>query len=243
MVQVPPSGFLPHAVPLHELGARQSAVEVAGVHEVLQLKLPSHRKGSQRAVLTVAQCPMPSQVRGGVLTALPAGHEPATHWVPMEKRWQAPAPSQVPSVPQPRTGVVGQRFIRSGCPSGIFEQVPSVAPGSAHDLQVPPQALPQQTPCSQKPEAHSGAVVQLTPMPLSTQALPLHVAGDTHSLGVAVGEQLVLHAPLGMLLSHTNRPGQGEVVEVRQVPAPSQVRGKVSIEPMQEPGTHWVPTV
>ena len=44
--------------------------------------------------------------------------------------------------------------------------------GSAHDLQVPPQALPQHTPCSQKPDAHSGAVVQLAPMPLSTQALP-----------------------------------------------------------------------
>jgi hypothetical protein len=121
----------------------------------------------------------------------------------------------------------------------MLEQVPSVGPGSAHDLQVPPQALPQHTPCSQKPDAHSGAVVQATPMPLSTQALPLQVAGDTHWAGVAVGEQLVLQTPRAA--SHTKKPGQAEVVEVWQVPAPSQLRGKVNRDPAQEPATHWVP--
>jgi hypothetical protein len=55
MVQTSPLAFLPHTVPLHELGARQSAAEVAGVHDVLQLAAPSHRKGSQAAGFTVRQ--------------------------------------------------------------------------------------------------------------------------------------------------------------------------------------------
>jgi hypothetical protein len=183
---------------------------------------------------------MPSQVRAGVRTAVPAGHDPATHWVPAEKRWQAPAPLQVPSVPQPRAAVVGQRLRRSGCPRGMSEQVPSfVGPGRAHDLHVPVHALPQHTPCSQKPEAHSGGLAQLTPMPFNTHALPLQIAGATHSLGVVLGAQLVLHATPP--LSQVNRPGQAAVVEVWQVPAPSQNRGKVSDAPVQDPDTHWVP--
>lgn len=55
MVQVALLGFLPHIVPLQELGARQSAVEVAGVQELLQARLPSHRKGSQGLVVTARQ--------------------------------------------------------------------------------------------------------------------------------------------------------------------------------------------
>jgi hypothetical protein len=121
----------------------------------------------------------------------------------------------------------------------MLEQVPRVAPGSAHDLQVAPQALPQHTPCSQNPDAHSGALVQLAPMPLSPQALPVQSAGATHWLGVAVGEQLVRHEAVAA--SQVKKPGQAEVVEVWQIPAPSQVRGSVSIDPLQVPATHWVP--
>jgi hypothetical protein len=47
-------------------------------------------------------------------------------------------------------------------PAGIGEQVPAV-PEIAHDMQVPVQALLQQTPCWQKPEAHSAAVEQVVP--------------------------------------------------------------------------------
>ena len=51
----------------------------------------------------------------------------------------------------------------------MFEQVPALPP-SAHDWQVPVQALVQQTFCWQKPEAHSAAVAQVVPGVLSTQA-------------------------------------------------------------------------
>jgi hypothetical protein len=121
-----------------------------------------------------------------------------------------------------------------------LEQVPSVVgPGSAHDLHVPVQLLPQQTPCSQNPEAHSLAAPQATPTPLSVHAVPLQLAGETHSLGVAPGAQLVLQ--LVLVASQTKKPGQALLVAARQMPAPSQVRAEVSVEPLHDPATHWVP--
>ena len=58
--------------------------------------------------------------------------------------------------------------------AAMGEQVPLLPP-SAHDMQVPVQALVQQTPCWQKPEAHSAAVVQAVPGDLSTQAPELQM--------------------------------------------------------------------
>jgi hypothetical protein len=44
--------------------------------------------------------------------------------------------------------------------------------GTAHDRQVPVHAPPQQTPCSQKPELHSGPPPQAAPIGFLPQ-LPL----------------------------------------------------------------------
>lgn len=156
---------------------------------------------------------------------------PAAHCVAVVYRWQAPLPSQVPSVPQVDVALTAQRLSTSGEPCGTFEQVPSVAPGSAHDRHVPWQAPPQQTPCSQNPDAHSVAAAQPVPMPLSWQAVPLHVAGDTQSAELVAGEQLVLHTPL--VVSQANEPGQVPVVAATQVPAPSQARPEVKVAPLQ----------
>lgn len=120
----------------------------------------------------------------------------------------------------------------------MFEQIPAV-PDNAHDLQVPVQLLPQQTPCSQKPEAHSLATPQATPSPLSVQAVPLQMAGDTQSLGAAAGAQRVLQTPLA--LSQLKDPGQAVLVAAWHVPRPSQERADVSVAPVHEPGAHWVP--
>ena len=70
-------------------------------------------------------------------------------------------------------------------------QAPS-APASAHDLQVPVQAVPQQIPCSQKPELHWAGAVQVAPGGSSPQLVPLQVLGDAQS---AVVPQVVRQAP------------------------------------------------
>jgi hypothetical protein len=59
-------------------------------------------------------------------------------------------------------------------PAKIGEQVPAL-PERAHDMQVPVQALLQQTPCWQKPEAHSAAVVQAVPGVFRVQTPELQI--------------------------------------------------------------------
>lgn len=233
-----PFCFLPQAVPRQVLGARQSAVDVATVQAILHADTPSHRNGSQCPVVAALQCPTPSQVRGGVRFAVPLGQMPAAHCVAVVYKWQAPLPSQNPSVPQVEAAVVAQRPSTSPWVGGTFEQVPSVVPGNAHDLHVPWQALPQQTPCSQKPDAHSLAPPQVAPIPLSTQAVPLQVAGETQSAALVAGAQLVLQTPL--VLSQANDPAQVPVVGGWQVPAPSQMRAEVNVAPVQALATQGV---
>jgi hypothetical protein len=58
--------------------------------------------------------------------------------------------------------------------AGIGEQVPRL-PLTAHDMQVPAQALVQQTPCWQKPLAHSAPVVQAVPGGLRVQTPALQM--------------------------------------------------------------------
>jgi len=81
---------------------------------------------------------------------------------------QAPAPSQVPSFPQPATAVVRQRFITSGWPAGMFEQVPSVGPGSAHDLHTAAGAAAASStrPARRSRTRTSPAAAHVVPYPL-----------------------------------------------------------------------------
>jgi hypothetical protein len=58
--------------------------------------------------------------------------------------------------------------------AGIGEQVPML-PVTAQDMQVPAQALRQQTPCWQKPLAHSAAVVHAVPGVLRMQTPALQM--------------------------------------------------------------------
>lgn len=113
-------------------------------------------------------------------------------------------------------------------------QVPGV-PARAHDAQVPAQAVEQQTPWAQSPESHSLAAPHGCPTGLPPQLPPMHVLGDMQSPSV-------LHVVLQALVAASQVNGlQGEVVTVRQVPAPSQVRGGVSTEPVQLPAPQTVP--
>lgn len=78
------------------------------------------------------------------------------------------------------------------CPPGIEVQVPTV-PDRLQELQVPAQALLQQTVCAQNPELHMAADVQGEPMGSLPQLVPVQLAGEVQSVLLA---QVVLHAPL-----------------------------------------------
>lgn len=120
-------------------------------------------------------------------------------------------------------------------PAVIGEQVPALPLLTLHDMQVPVQALLQQTPCWQKPEAHSAAVVHAVPGVFKMQTPELQMYGEMQS-EVAVQEVLQAVAVLQMRL-----PEQGAAVTVWQVPVPLQVWAGVSVEPLQMGAAHWVP--
>jgi hypothetical protein len=111
-------------------------------------------------------------------------------------------------------------------------QVPSV-PDSAQDLHVPAHAVPQQKPCSQKPDMHSDAAAQAMPVGFFAQA------PATQTLG-AVQSASTVHDVLQTLVPHAYAP-HDDVVTDWQVPVPLQVRGGVNVEPAQLAATQVVP--
>ena len=118
------------------------------------------------------------------------------------------------------------------CPAGTGEQVP-VVPASAQDMQVPVQAALQQTPCAQKLDTQDAAEVQGAPGGSLPQLPPVQTLGDTQS---ALVVQVALHAAV----PQTNGSHMA-VVAFRQVPAPSQVRAGVSVDPVHEAAPQVVP--
>jgi len=96
-------------------------------------------------------------------------------------------------------------------------------------------AVAQQTPWEQKPESHSAADVQATPVAFFVQLLPLQILGTTQS---ALAVQLVLQAPVTS--SQAYFPHE-VVVAAAQLPAPSQSRGELAVEPVQLALAHCVP--
>jgi hypothetical protein len=61
-------------------------------------------------------------------------------------------------------------------PAGTGAHVPAL-PGTSHFWQVPLQALLQQTPSTQKPDPHSSAQLQRSPMPFLSTTAWLHELG------------------------------------------------------------------
>lgn len=118
-------------------------------------------------------------------------------------------------------------------PAGTGVQVPGV-PVSTHDMQVPVQAVLQQTPCAQKPDWQTVPELQGDPGGSLPQLPPVQEFGETQSAFVV---QVVLQAPV----PHSNG-SHFWVVAVRQAPAPSQVCASVSVEPAHEAASpHAVP--
>lgn len=136
---------------------------------------------------------------------------------------QAPLPSQNPS-PMQVAAPWSSHWASGSCPAGTLMQVPAL-PGTAHDLQVPVQAVAQQTPCAQNAELQSPFVPQLAPIGFLPQ-LP-----DTQKVPVAQStsiEQVVLHCPPVPQL----KGAHDWLAGAAQVPAPSQRPAKVSIPPV-----------
>jgi len=104
---------------------------------------------------------------------------------------------------------------------------------SAHDWQVPAQAVLQQTPCAQKPETQAAPDVQVAPGGSLPQLPLVQLLGETQSA-------LVVHVCLQAPVPHSNG-SHIAVVAARQVPAPSQVRPCVSVDPVQEAAPQLVP--
>jgi hypothetical protein len=119
-----------------------------------------------------------------------------------------------------------------GLPDGTGEQVPA-DPASAHDRQVPVQAVSQQTPCAQKPDTQDAAAVHAAPGG-SLPQLPLaQTLGATQSAFVV---QVTLQADAPQA-----KGVHVAVVAGRQVPAPSQVRDCVRVDPVHEAAAQLVP--
>jgi hypothetical protein len=202
---------------------------------VLQLNPPA-----QVPVVDVWQAPAPVHSRGWTKVA-PALQLPATHWVPLAYRRQAPEPLQVPSLPHVDTAAIAHWLATAGAPpAGINEQVP-ILPVWLHDWQVPLQSRSQHTPCEHAPESHSSPIVQAALLGFLPHmfVVALHVLAAKQSADEVAVVHDVLHARLP---SHRNG-SQRVVLTVPQWTSPSHARGGVWVDVPagHEPATHWVP--
>lgn len=227
---VVPFGFSEQLPLLQTVGATQSAllaqVALHALAVVSQVRLPG-----QLDAVTSLQVPVPLQVAGGVYV-VPV-QEPAAQTVPLGQSRQWPAPSHRPSVRQPAAPVSVHWVVGDGAlPAGTGEQVPA-EPASAHERQVPVQAVSQQTPCAQNPDTHDAAVVQAAPGGSLPQLPFAQTLGETQSA-------FVVQVALQAAVPHA-KGVQVAVVAGRQVPAPSQVRACVSVEPVHDAAPQFVP--
>lgn len=172
-VQVAPTAPLfRHSVPAQYALAAQLASLVQAVRQAVA----PHAKGAHAVVIPERQLPPPLQVPAVV--SLPALHVAATHTVLESYRRHAPAPSQVPSSPQP-AAPWSAHWLSGSSPAGTGVQVP-VDDGSAQDMQVPAQALEQHTPCWQCCESQSLSEPQTVPSGFLPHVPLTQSLGDLH---------------------------------------------------------------
>jgi hypothetical protein len=231
-LQAAPSAFLPQVPPPHTPTAQSLSVEQRS-RQVFPFG--SHLNGLQDWLPLAGQNPLPLQKEAGESSAAPAGQEAARHRVLVPHWRQPPAPSQRPSLPQLLSAAGAQLAWGSAPPAGTFSQRPC-DPGNAQLLQRSPQAELQQTPSTQKPEAHSGPLLHELPSLLVPQRpLLSHWLGGWHWL-LSV-QELKQSVPPPLQL----KGAQDWVAPARQLPAPSQVDTSVRTPPAQEADRQMVP--
>jgi hypothetical protein len=159
--QLAPMGFNPQLPDTQKLPVAQS---VSPEQVVLHWPEEPQMKGAQDWLAGEAQVPLPSQ-RPAKVSAPPV--QPAL-WqaTPAGYFSQAPAPSQVPSVPQLDLPVSVQPC-RGFVPRSAGIQLPAV-PSPLQETQAPVQAVSQQTPSTQKPDLHAAVAVAVQGWPLSS---------------------------------------------------------------------------
>jgi hypothetical protein len=141
-------------------------------------------------------------------------------------------PSQKPVVPQLAAPLSLHFPAGSAPPAAIGEQVPAAPDAdNAHDIQVPLQAVAQQTPCAQTPLLHSVPPEQTAPFVLSPHEPEMQEAGIAQSPSAA---QVALQA----LMPHPNGK-QDDEAGTTQVPAPSQVPPGVKVVPLAGQAAPW----
>jgi len=114
----------------------------------------------------------------------------ARHCVPDAYRRHAALPSHIPSLPQV-VAPWSAHWPSGSEPSGTLVQVPTLL-GTAHERQVPVQVVPQQTPCSQKPELHSGPPPHAAPIGFLPQLPLMQLLGARQSASLV---QMVKQRP------------------------------------------------
>jgi hypothetical protein len=135
-------------------------------HAVLHAVVPQ-ANGTQVTRSGVTQPPAPSQRASGVASVavqLPARQTKSGPGYPSH------VPRTLPSHERPEqaSDPAGQAALGARGAPMTAEHTP-IFPGSAQASQIPVQAVSQQTPSMQKPEAHCAPVTQLAPLPRSSK--------------------------------------------------------------------------
>jgi len=117
-------------------------------------------------------------------------------------------------------------------PAGTLLHVPS-EPATAHDWQVPVQAVAQQTFCEQMPLTHSPPAAQVVPLSFFPHAPLTHTFGDEQWASIV---HVVRQAPVPQA-----KGTHGDEVAVWQIPLPLHDRAAVTIDPVQVAAMHSVP--
>jgi hypothetical protein len=173
---------------------------------------------------------MPSQVPA-VFSRSPL-HTGAAQTVSAAYLEQPPMPSQTPDWPQLDSALRVHTWWGSAAPSVVGAQVPR-RPDCAQLTHGPVQAMLQQTPSAQKPEAHCDPALQMAPSGFGPQ-LPFTHFEPTQSPSE---EQVARQAPVASQLNGA----QMTVGPAVQVPSPSQTRPPFIAAPSQDPRWQVVP--
>jgi hypothetical protein len=182
--------------------------------------------------LAATQTPTPSQLRVAVNDA--PTHVAPAHWVAALYNRQAPFPSHLPSVLHMGAPLSAQRCWESSPPSGTAEHLPRL-PATAQDMQVPAQAVLQQTPCAHVPVLHSPSAPHVLPMGFLPQ-LPLTQTFPVEQFELTV--QLIRQVPLA---AAQLKGAQSCVLPGWQAPWPLQRLASVWVAPAHEPAPQMVP--
>jgi hypothetical protein len=148
----------------------------------------------------------------------------------------------VPSPPQVERHVASLLHSpRASYPSGCNAHLPGDC-GSAHDLHVPSQALSQQTPSTQKPLAHSLAVVHACASPFATGFSLGSVAATVGvESAMLVSVALSLTEPVSTIplsaIAVSGVPVSGAPVSIAPVSARPVSAAPVSVSPVSVPAS------